>query len=264
MATVRACSFNVRYDTPKDEYGWDTRRESVLETLQEIEADLLGIQEALPHQYEELRGGLEGYDWYGVGRRDGAIEGEFVPVAWRADRFEALETGAFWLSETSEQPSIGWNATLPRVTTWASLRDRETDTRLWVLSTHFSHQGDNAQLESARLLRRRIEDRLSSGDSDAVVVLGDFNCTPNSSPYRVLTEGPLEDARSAAETVTGPAGTFHGFSGEPSDRIDYVFVAGLSVQQYRTVDSSDAVPRSDHLPVFADLEVCCDAETSGK
>ena len=256
-APLCACTFNVRYDAPDDRYGWGERRPRVLETISEIDPDVLGCQEPLARQYDDLRDGLERYEWHGVGRRDGDREGEFVPVAWRADRFERLEAGAFWLSETPSEPSVGWDAELPRVATWVTLRDRQvgTDDRLWVCNTHLDHRGERARLESARLLRRRATDRLADGAT--VLVTGDCNCTPGSPPYRTLTAGPLEDARRAAGDVRGPAGTFRGFDGEDGigDRIDYVFVpSSVDVREYRVLPPSDDGPRSDHLPVVARFE----------
>ncbi|MDG5820836.1 endonuclease/exonuclease/phosphatase family protein [Natronococcus sp. A-GB7] len=254
MAPVRASTFNVRYDDPADEYPWDERRSRVLETIDRIGPDLLGCQEALAHQYDDLRDGLEAYDWHGVGRRDGERAGEFVPVAWRRSRFERLETGAFWLSETPAEPSVGWDASLPRVATWVRLRDRESDETVWFCSVHFDHSGERARLESARLLRRRATDRLERGD--VPVVTGDANCTVGSVPHRTLTTGPLADARRVANERSGPAGTFRGFDDGVGDRIDYVFVpSAVDVRRYRTIPPNEATPRSDHLPVVADLEL---------
>lgn len=253
-SAVRACTFNVRYDEPADEHPWDERESRVLEALERIDPDLVGCQEALPHQYDDLRGGLEGYDWHGVGRRNGERKGEFVPVGWRSDRFERLESGAFWLSATPTEPSVGWDAALPRVATWVRLRDRRSADTFWFCNTHFDHRGERARLESARLLRRRANERLE--DDELPVLTGDANCTTGSPPHRTLTMGPLEDARRAASEVAGPAGTFHGFDGSVGNRIDYVFVpSAVAVTSYRAVEPVEDAPRSDHLPVYTEFEV---------
>ncbi|WP_394345787.1 endonuclease/exonuclease/phosphatase family protein [Halegenticoccus tardaugens] len=258
---MRACSFNIRYDNPEDEYPWDERRSRVVETVMTLDPGLLGVQEAQPNQYDYLRKELEDYEWYGVGRDDGDREGEFVPIAWRKDRFEALETGAFWLSETPREPSVGWDADLPRVTTWASLSDRETKKRVWFCNTHFSHVGERARRESARLLKRRAHER--AADKEEVVITGDFNSKPSDEPYQLLTGiaggtgSPLVDPRRETTTrsVHGPWGTFHGFTPEIEDRIDYVFTTEeASVHEYRTLDVRAGEYRSDHLPVVADFE----------
>ncbi|MFC7154385.1 endonuclease/exonuclease/phosphatase family protein [Halomarina halobia] len=259
--TVRACSFNVRYDNPEDEYSWDERLPRVVETVEEIAPGLLGVQEAQPNQYDDLRAALDDYEWYGVGRDDGDREGEMVPVAWRADRYRVRETGEFWLSETPDEPSVGWDADLPRVTTWASLSHRETGRRLWLCNTHFSHVGETARVESAKLVRERADERAMAGED--VVVTGDCNSKPSERPYQILTgtagspASPLFDPRREADTdtVSGPWGTYHGFTPEIEDRIDYVFTADTAaVDWYRTLDVRPGEYRSDHLPVVTEVE----------
>ncbi|WP_241471270.1 endonuclease/exonuclease/phosphatase family protein [Natrinema salifodinae] len=261
-ATYRACSFNIRYDNPDDDYPWDERLGRIGEAVTEIDPDLLGVQEALPNQYDDLRAALDDYEWYGVGREDGDRSGEMVPVAWRADRFDVLDRGEFWLSETPGEPSVGWDADLPRVTTWARLRHRESDRRVWLCSTHFSHVSETARVESAALIHDRVRERAADGDD--VVVTGDCNARPSRRPYRVLTgtgdegagESSLFDPRREAGTngVEGPWGTYHGFTNEIGDRIDYVLtLETATVKGYRTLDVRDTAYRSDHLPVVAEF-----------
>lgn len=258
---LRTCSFNIRYDNPEDEHPWEERLSRVVGTVTDIESGLLGVQEAQPNQYDDLRGALDDYTWYGVGREDGDREGEMVPIAWRPDRFELIEKGAFWLSETPDEPSVGWDADLPRVTTWASLRHRETKRRLWFCNTHFSHVGETARVESAKLLRERASERAADGED--VVITGDFNSRPSRQPYRIMTGtadsvgSDLFDPRREADTDTvyGPWGTYHGFTDEIQDRIDYVFTLDTAtVDWYRTLPAREGEYRSDHLPVVTEFE----------
>lgn len=257
---VRAVSFNIRYDNPEDEHPWDVRFSRVTDTIRELEPDLLGVQEAQPNQYDDLRGELDEYGWHAAGREDGEREGEMVPIAWHKDRFEALDMGEFWLSETPDEPgSVGWDAELPRVTMWTHLRDRETGDELWHYNTHFDHIGEQARLESARLLRDRAGDQVTDGYP--VVVTGDFNAPPYSSPYCAIVartsetdSPPLVDTRRIADTVRGPEGTFHGFTNELEDRIDYIFVSeGVAVDEYRALPIREDAYRSDHLPLVTVL-----------
>ncbi|WP_276257109.1 endonuclease/exonuclease/phosphatase family protein [Halomontanus rarus] len=173
--------------------------------------------------------------------------------ARRPDGYEAVETGTFWLSETLDSSSVGWDATLPRIASWVDLV-RETGERLWICNLHFDHAGERARRESARLLRERADRRRA--DDRSVVVTGDCNCTSDSSPYETVTDGGLADARVVAGAVRGPEGTFHGLTDELRDRIDYVFVSpDVSVRRYRALEPRAERFRSDHVPLTADLVV---------
>ncbi len=245
-------SFNVRYDNPDDEPPWPDRRERVVGAIRDVEPDVVGLQEALPHQFSYVREHLEGYEWYGIGRR-GEDDGEHTPVGWRADRFEAVERGTFWLSEAPDEPgSVSWNADLPRIASWVELVERATGVRFRAYSTHFSHVSGMARQNSSALIRERVEEQLVDGRM--VVVLGDFNFVPDSEAHTELTRSGLVDARRVAESVEGPEGTFQGFAGQPGDRIDYVFLpTSVAVERFRTLPTAEPV-RSDHLPVVADVD----------
>jgi len=243
-------SFNVRFDTPADgDDAWPRRRDFVASTVRVHRPDVVGLQEPLEHQLDYLRSALPAYEWVGVGRL-GGTDGEYCPVGYRAKRFERLETDTFWLSETPSEPgSLGWDAEYSRIATWVRLRDRETDTRFRVCNTHFDHSGASARQESARLVAERL------ADDPTVVVTGDLNCEPGSPPYRRLSDD-LDDARAAARHGHhGPDGTFHSFDGEPTARLDYVFVRGMGVRQHATLaDRRGRRYPSDHFPVVAELE----------
>jgi endonuclease/exonuclease/phosphatase family metal-dependent hydrolase len=249
---LRAMSFNVRYDNPDDDPPWSERRDRVVDAVAGVAPDVVGLQETLPHQFEYVREELDAYGWYGVGRQsDGG--GEHAPIGWRSDRFEALDRDTLWLSETPDEPgSIGWNANLPRIASWVDLAERATGLRVRAYCTHFSHVSREARVNSSALLRDRIEDWLRDGRM--VVVLGDFNFTPDSEPYVELTRSGLVDARRVADSVEGPEGTFQGFGGDPGERIDYVFLpTGVGVERFRTLPPAEPL-RSDHLPVVADID----------
>ncbi|MFB6173782.1 MAG: endonuclease/exonuclease/phosphatase family protein [Halobacteriales archaeon] len=252
---LRAMSFNVRVDTDEDDPSdeWPEREATVASVVRLHAPDLVGLQEALAGQFAALRERLPDYEWIGVGRRDGASDGEHVPIG-HADRFERLDSGTFWLSEApGEAGSVGWDASLPRIATWARLRDGETGTTVLFCNTHFDHRGEVAREESARLLAERLP---SVADGAPIVLTGDFNCEPGSTPYETLTE-QFTDAKAAADHPHhGPTGTFHGFGGDPDGRIDYVFVdGGVSVRQHATLtDRWDGGYPSDHFPVLAECE----------
>jgi len=260
---IRAMSFNIRYDNPDDDPPWSDRRERVVEAIDDVSPDVVGLQEALPGQFSYLRDRLEGYAWYGVGRY-GGDEGEHTPLGWRSDRFEAVDRGTFWLSETPDEPgSVGWNADLPRIASWVDLESRTGDLRFRTYSTHFSHVSPEARENSSRLLRERIEDRLV--DRRMSILLGDFNFEPGSAAHQELTKSGLVDARQVAAEVEGPEGTFQeGLGGgEPGRRIDYVFLPiNVPVVRFRTLPPAETL-RSDHLPVVADVDRDTVEETFG-
>lgn len=251
---LRAMSFNLRVDAVEDGAdAWPERVEKVESVIRFHAPALVGGQEALTHQYEALCDRLPGYEWYGIGRQaDGS--GERVPIGYRADRFECLERDTFWLSERPDEAgSVGWDASLPRTAAWVRLRERASDGRLLCCNVHFDHRGPRARAESARLLTERLPE---IADGDPLVLLGDFNCAPDSDPYDRLTE-QFRDAKAVAERPHhGPTGTFHDFAGEPLERIDYVFVDGVGVHQHATLTDhwDDGRYPSDHFPVVADLD----------
>ncbi|RBI64196.1 hypothetical protein DMJ13_06840 [halophilic archaeon] len=245
-SAFRVATFNVRYDEPEDgRDAWPNRRERAVELLASLDADLLGLQEALPAQFDYLRRHLPEYEWFGVGRR-GGDEGEHVPVAYRPDRFDRVDAGAFWLSETPDEPSVGWDGRCPRVVTWVDL---ELDGRpLRFLSVHLDHVGAVARREGAA----SVADHVAALDDPAVVV-GDCNAPPGSDVLDRLTAGELRSARDVAASVSGPEGTFHGFTGTPGERIDHVLpAAAFDVETALTV-ATDAPHPSDHFPVVADV-----------
>jgi endonuclease/exonuclease/phosphatase family metal-dependent hydrolase len=232
----------------------------VAEAVDQLDPELLGVQEAQPNQFADLTETISDYEWYGVGR-EGGDESEAVPIAWPKDAFEVREKGVFWLSPTPDTPSVGWGAENPRVSTWASLTHGETRADVWFCNTHLSHVDSTARRKSAEMLRERAAAR--AADGEMVVLTGDLNSVPTAPPYHVLTGrtgdggSPVVDGRREAGTtsVYGPWGTYHAFTDEVQDRIDYVFTPeDAEVLQYRTLGVREGAYRSDHLPVVAHFE----------
>jgi endonuclease/exonuclease/phosphatase family metal-dependent hydrolase len=256
--TVRVMTFNIRYDTPNDnENAWPHRREAVAELIDYFAPDILGVQEALMHQYGELRDALPGYTTYGVGRDDGEQGGESAPIFVRADRFNVIERGTFWLSTTPEVPSVGWDAALPRIASWLRLQDKQSGARFLVVNTHFDHLGVEAREESSKLLREWFIANAQDGENK--VLTGDFNTPPSSVAFAALVAGGhLRNTRAISKTPPyGPAGTFTAFDINRSDEepIDHVFVGvGFDVLRHVVVTqhSGGRLP-SDHYPVMTDL-----------
>jgi endonuclease/exonuclease/phosphatase family metal-dependent hydrolase len=264
---VRVLTYNVRRDVASDgEFDWAARRDAVAGTVRFHRPAVVGLQEPLAHQYSDLREGLPGFEWAGASREAGEGEGEFCPVGYRAERFERLDSGTFWLSPTPDDPgSVGWDAAYPRVATWVRLRERDDGGTLLYCNTHLDHEGERARVEGARVLRERVSDLRE--DDEPVVVGGDLNCVAGDEPYGVLagagTEGerdlPLVDAREASPyPAHGPDTTRTDFETLLPDRgIDHLFVAGATVAGCGVAADvvGDGWFPSDHLPVVADLDL---------
>lgn len=271
-ATPTVLSFNVRLDTERDGSDrWSERRELVASTVRFHRPDLVGLQEPLAHQYAYLREELPAFAWTGASRRAGEGVGEFTPVGYRRERFERVDAGTFWLSETPDVPgSVGWDAAQPRILTWAHLRDRRADASILFANTHFDHEGERARRAEATLARRRLGALAADAGDDgpvSVVLVGDFNCDDEAEPYRLLVgrdetdadAGPaFRDARNVSrQGHHGPRKTFHGFTGELVDQRDHVFVGdGVDVVRHGTLtDHWGGRYPSDHLPLLADVEL---------
>ena len=185
---VRVMSYNIRYATaPDGENHWEKRKDLLAETVKAFDPDLLGTQETLASQRDYLAEKLKGHTAFAAGRDDGKEKGEMAALYFRSDRFEKLDGGHFWLSETPEKVgSKGWDAALPRVATWVKLKDKQAPAAVPVfyLNTHFDHRGVKARLESAKL--DPSETWASSGPGCRLIVTGDFNAGEGSEPYKAL------------------------------------------------------------------------------
>ena len=262
-AAFRVMSFNIRYNNPGDSLNaWPHRAEGVMRLLRYHDPDLVGLQEAQRGQLSDFERLLPGYAWVGLPRDDGRPSDEYSAILYRTDRFELLESGTFWLSETPTVPrSRGWDAALPRIATWGRFRDRATGDTVLHVNTHFDHMGVRARAESGRLLKRWLGE---NAGSLPVLLTGDFNTTPGSEPIAALLDPAvaprLVDALEvAAEPPYGPASTWNGFRAiEPERRIDFVFVGpGVRVLEHATLAETLVGVHfpSDHLPVIAEVEL---------
>ncbi len=265
--SLRAMSFNIRYDNPHDGLNaWSYRRERVASILNLHRPDVVGLQEGRLHQVADLVRALPDFAWLGVGRDDGASLGEFAAIFYRPDRLALLDKGNFWLSKTPDVPgSTDWDACCIRIVTWARFFDQITQQEFFFFNTHFDQASKKARRMSAVLLLKRIP---ALAGSTPLLLTGDLNCDEAAKPYRILTEGEggwyLQDARTASATPHhGPSATFHAFTGIYQERIDYIFVAnGMSVLRHATLaDHWDGCYASDHCPVLADVVIASKAES---
>lgn len=256
-------TYNIWYaNADAGENIWENRRDRVAQAVRDNKIDIAGMQEVLLRQLTDLGDILKDYQRIGVGRDDGKQKGEFAPIFFKTNRFELKRSGNFWLSETPDSAgSMGWDAACIRVVTWVYLKDKKTAYEFYVFNTHFDHMGDTARLESVRLIKKRIND--IAGDYP-VVLSGDFNCTNDSEPYRLVIETTsgrkLKDCRYSSEKkVFGPDYSFVGseFTGQPGNIIDNIFVSEkIRVVKYEIQEKcKHGKCPSDHLPVIAIIEI---------
>lgn len=255
-AVFRVMSYNIRYDGSSDNPLWTERRGPMADQIAFLDPDLLGLQEALPHQADWLAEQLPAWDRYGVGRDDGA-SGEQATLFWRRDRYERLEAQTLWCSPTPDRPSKGWDAAYPRTVTRVILRDRRDGGLLDVRNTHFDHVGVVAREQCAELVSSLAAAEVG-GETARIVLMGDFNTGPDSAPYRRILASGLRDARAVSPVDFGPAGTFNAFDIAKDNEgvaIDHIFIGpGLTAARFAVpTDSFGGRVISDHFPVVADV-----------
>ncbi len=232
---------------------WEKRRPLVTDLVKKCDPDTFGLQEAhydwMKHFINELG---DTYDYVGVGRDDGKNEGEFSPVFYKKAKYEVIDSGNFWLSETPDKPGKGWDAACVRICSYAVLKDKVTGEKFAHFNTHLDHIGDVARSEGAKM----IAERADSFKGVPTIVTGDFNVTPSSGAYKTITAAGFEDARVIAENSNDIL-TFNGFDVHTPKMIDFVFVKyGFKVKSCFTIDEKIGERYiSDHYPVLAELEL---------
>ena len=261
--------------------GWGRRYPVIAEMVRFYGFDIFGTQECFLHQLQDMKAALPGYDYIGAGRDDGKDKGEHSAIFYRTDKFDLVEKGDFWLSETPDKPSKGWDAVLPRICSWGHFKCKDTGFEFLFFNLHMDHMGKQARVESALLVQEKIKE---FGTELPAILTGDFNVDQTHQSYEALVStGMLKDSYEAADFRYATNGTFNSFNPNSftTSRIDHVFVSpafhvikyGVLTDTYRSAetepqeaDVKDApkeisvkkyVARtpSDHFPVMAELEI---------
>lgn len=250
-------SFNLRYGTANDgENSWIHRDHLVMKVFEERDAHIVGVQEALLFQLDEITAQFPHYTVIGVGRQDAKTKGEYSAILYRSDRFIVDSSDTFWLSDTLESiASTTWGNSITRICTWARLIDRESGNAFYVFNTHFDHQSQTSREQSSKLIARRIADRKHE---DPVVLMGDFNAGESNQAISTLTLSGLVHTYRAVHPDAIETGTFNRFNGDSSgEMIDHIFVSSDIQIQNADIDhhNENGQYPSDHYPVWATLHL---------
>jgi len=247
-------TYNIRYANTNDGINkWENRKDKVTSTIKYFDVDIIGMQEVLYSQLLDLKKELIDYSYIGVGREDGDKKGEFSPIFYKKKLFDLLESGYFWLSETPDKPTKGWDAACIRIVTWAKFKIKSNGKIFYFYNTHFDHIGKIARIKSSELLLSRLKSEYP------LIVTGDFNCTETDSAYKLLTSKLFDTQKISITPHFGSINTYNGFNFDTSkySKIDYIFTNKFfKVLNHATLSILwDNKFASDHFPVFTILKL---------
>ena len=249
--TLKVMSFNIRNAGANDgDNAWPLRQDAVSAMLAAEQPAVFGIQEAYPEQEAFILENCPEYKGFGVGRNDGKDDGERMSVFYRTDMLELVDGGTWWLSETPDVPSKGWDAKYPRTATWARLKKLDSGREFFFVNTHLDHKGVEARKNGLAMVVDKVSEMCPGA---ALILVGDFNVQPGDECLKSL-EGKMKDASTEAK-VSDDKGSFNGF-GKSNKRIDYIYYRGFAgAESFRVVDESFAGKPfiSDHYPITAVL-----------
>ena len=246
---LKIISFNIRYNSWNNidgDNGWPFRKEAVVNMILQEHPDAIGLQEALVDQLLYLDSSLPTYRRVGVGRDDGNEGGEFMAIYYDTTRLENLGYNTYWLSETPEVPSLGWDAACRRTVTTLKLRDRHSGKEFVYLNTHLDHVGMVARAESAKFIASTIKDF----PTDLPVILGgDMNSTIDDTIFNTFYANGLQSAKELSGSESNDI-TYNAFGKGEGSAIDHFFVRNAKVSTYNTLTADYGAPYiSDHYPI---------------
>ena len=251
---LKVMSYNIRMGTAKDgTNSWEYRYPATALMLKDQMPDVFGVQEAFNFQIKFIEENFKDYDCVGVGRDNGKSEGEHMSIFWNKKNVKMLKWGTFWLSETPEKPSKGWDAKCKRTATWALMKDKKSGRKYYFVNTHLDHRGAEARRKGLELIVSRIDEINPKGYP--MILTGDFNIKPDNEAL-VGLEQRMQSARKIAPKTDNNA-TFNNWGKAKSDMvIDYIYVSGFSAcPEYHTITEKYGTWKyvSDHYPIYAKL-----------
>lgn len=251
---LKVMSYNIRLGTAKDgTNSWEYRYPATAMMLKDQMPDVFGVQEAFDFQVKFITENIKDYDCVGVGRDNGKSEGEHMSIFWNKKNVKMLKWGTFWLSETPEKPSKGWDAKCKRTATWALMKDKKTGKHFYYVNTHLDHRGSEARRQGLNLIVSRIDEINQKGYP--MVLTGDFNMKPDDAALTGL-EQRMQSARKIAPKTDNHATLNLWGKGKADMVIDYIYVSGFSAcPEYHTITEKYGTWKyiSDHYPIYAKL-----------
>ena len=253
---IKVISYNIRYDNPKDGINiWDNRKSSIINFLNKEKPQLIGFQEVTHSQLLFLSEELSSYGFIGVGRDDGKTKGEYSPIFYNKNNFSLISQNTFWLSPTPEKISVGWDASMERICTYALVEDKRSKKRVWIFNTHLDHIGNKARAKSVELILDTIK-KLNE-EHYPIVLTGDFNLEDYTEPIKKLQK-QFNDVLEGLNKSKKSYATFNGFKKNiiPKKRIDYIFTNKLKIKKasHKLITTPTMGWASDHHPVLAVLK----------
>jgi len=254
---LKLMTYNIRLDVDSDgENAWSKRKEYFTSQIQFYSPDIFGVQEALPNQVTYIASALPNYNKFGIGREENGT-GEAAAIYYKKDRFQVQESNTFWLSETPEKVSRGWDAACNRVCTYGLFKDLKTKKMFWVFNLHLDHIGEEARVKGVQLVLSKMKE--INTKKYPAFLMGDFNSEPETKQIGEIKKVMDDTKEVSKEKPFGPSGTFNGFKhNEPVTLLlDYIFISknsGLTIQKHAVLsDSKDLKYPSDHLPVLIEI-----------
>lgn len=254
---LKIMTYNIRLDIASDgENAWPNRKDFFMSQIQFYSPDIFGVQEATPNQVADVASGLPEYNKFGIGREVEG-KGEACTIYYKKERFQIQQSNTFWLSETPNVVSRGWDAACNRVCTYGLFKDLKTKKTFWVFNVHLDHIGKEAREKGVQLVLSKIKE--VNTKKYPVFFMGDLNSEPNTKQIEEIKK-VMDDTKDVSkEKPFGPSGTFNEFKHNlpVTLLIDYIFISknsGLKVQKHAVLsDSKDLRYPSDHLPVLIEV-----------
>jgi len=253
---IKIISYNIRNNNPNDGKDiWENRRETITDFIEKEAPDFLGLQEVNYPQIQYLNSNLINYNFIGVGRDDGKTRGEFSPIYFNESKYNLILSNTFWLSETPDNISVGWDAAMERICTYGMFEQKNNGSKVWVFNTHFDHIGNVAREKSVDLILSKIKDLTK--DKDQIIITGDFNLSDDSVPIKKL-QNFYNDVNIKMDNNSKFYGTFNNFKidNNYNNRIDYIFYKNFELikSSHLHVTTDQGRWASDHHPVIAILK----------